>query len=41
MFAELGMEVDRLDQETLVVRAVPVLLQGSDAERLLRDVRRR
>lgn len=38
MFAELGMEVDRLDQETLVVRAVPVLLQGSDAERLLRDV---
>jgi DNA mismatch repair protein MutL len=38
MFAELGMEVDRLDQETLVVRAVPILLQGSDAERLLRDV---
>jgi len=38
MFAELGMEVGRLDQETLVVRAVPVLLQGSDAERLLRDV---
>jgi DNA mismatch repair protein MutL len=37
-FAELGMEVDRLDRETLVVRAVPVLLQGSDAERLLRDV---
>mgnify|MGYP001828657799 CR=1 FL=1 len=38
MFAELGMEVDLLDQETLVVRSVPVLLQGSDAERLLRDV---
>jgi len=38
MFADLGMEVGRLDQETLVVRAVPVLLQGSDAERLLRDV---
>jgi DNA mismatch repair protein MutL len=38
MFVELGMEVDRLDQETLVVRAVPILLQGSDAERLLRDV---
>jgi len=38
MFAELGMEVDLLDQETLVVRTIPVLLQGSDAERLLRDV---
>lgn len=38
MFAELGLEVDRLDRETLVVRAVPVLLQGSDTERLLRDV---
>lgn len=38
MFSDLGMEVDRLDQETLVVRAIPVLLQGSDTERLLRDV---
>ncbi len=37
-FDELGMTVDRLDEETLVVRAIPVLLQGADAERLLRDV---
>jgi DNA mismatch repair protein MutL len=34
----LGLAVDRLGPETLVVRAVPVLLQGVDAERLLRDV---
>ncbi len=38
LFSELGMEVGRLDQETLVVRSVPILLQGADAERLLRDV---
>jgi DNA mismatch repair protein MutL len=37
-FAELGMEVDRLGADTLVVRALPVLLRGADAERLLRDV---
>jgi DNA mismatch repair protein MutL len=38
LFSELGMEVDRLGAETLVVRAIPVLLQGADAEKLLRDV---
>lgn len=38
LFAELGMEVDRLGVETLVVRAIPVLLHGADAEKLLRDI---
>lgn len=37
-FAELGLSVDRLDAETLVVRALPVLLQGANAEQLLRDL---
>ncbi len=38
LFQSLGLEVDRLAAETLVVRAVPVLLQGSDAARLLQDL---
>ncbi|MCW8907769.1 MAG: DNA mismatch repair endonuclease MutL [Sedimenticola sp.] len=38
LFDELGLEVDRLSEETLVVRAIPVLLQGADAEKLLRDI---
>jgi len=38
LLARLGLAVDRLGPETLVVRAVPVLLQGADAERLMRDV---
>lgn len=38
LFRELGLEVDRLGAETLVVRAIPVLLQGADGEKLLRDV---
>jgi len=38
LFRELGMEVGRLGDETLVVRAIPVLLQGTDAEQLLRDL---
>jgi DNA mismatch repair protein MutL len=37
-FATLGMEVDRLGSETLVVRSIPAILQGTDAEKLLRDV---
>ncbi len=37
-FTELGLEVDRMGTDTLVVRALPVLLRGADAERLLRDV---
>ncbi len=34
----LGLDVDRLDEATLVVRALPALLEGADAERLLRDL---
>ncbi len=37
-FAGLGLEVGRLDRETLVVRSIPVLLQGADAEKLMRDL---
>ncbi len=38
LFRELGLEVDRLGTETLLVRAIPAMLQGADAERLLRDL---
>jgi len=38
VFVELGMEVDRLGDQSLVVRALPALLRSADAERLLRDV---
>ncbi len=38
LFNQLGLEVDRLGAETLVVRAIPVLLQGADGEKLLRDI---
>jgi DNA mismatch repair protein MutL len=38
VFAGLGLDVDRLDSETLVVRAIPAILQGADAEKLLRDL---
>jgi DNA mismatch repair protein MutL len=34
----LGLEISRVDQETLVVRGVPALLRGGDPERLLRDL---
>ncbi len=37
-FASLGMQVDRMGEEVLVVRALPALLRDADAERLLRDV---
>ena len=32
------MEVDRLGDQSLMVRALPALLRNADAERLLRDV---
>ena len=38
LFSDLGMEVDRLGAENLVVRSIPVHLQGADSEKLLRDV---
>lgn len=34
----LGMEVGQLGDETLVVRSMPIYLQGADPERLLRDL---
>ncbi|MGJ0485939.1 MAG: DNA mismatch repair endonuclease MutL [Methylomicrobium sp.] len=37
-FAGLGLEVNRSGPETLVLRSVPALLAGADAETLLRDV---
>jgi DNA mismatch repair protein MutL len=38
VFSGLGMTVDRLGDESLVVRALPALLRHADAERLVRDV---
>lgn len=38
LLAELGMEVDRIDREKLVVRSIPAILQGADPEQLLRDL---
>jgi len=37
-FTALGLEVNRSGPETLVLRSVPALLAGADAETLLRDV---
>ncbi len=37
-FNTLGMEVDRISAQALVVRALPAVLRDTDAERLLRDV---
>lgn len=37
-FDALGMQVDRLGDQALVVRAVPPLLRDADTEKLLRDV---
>ena len=37
-FETLGMQVDRMGEQVLVVRSLPALLRGADAERLLRDV---
>ena len=38
LLRELGLEVDRLGSESLLVRAIPSMVQGADAERLLRDL---
>ena len=37
-FGLLGMQVDRMGEQVLVVRALPPLLRNADAEKLLRDV---
>ncbi len=38
VFAELGLEIDRLGPERLVVRQVPALLRNADVAALVRDV---
>jgi DNA mismatch repair protein MutL len=38
LFGDLGLSVDRVGSESLVVREVPVLLKDADAEQLLRDL---
>jgi DNA mismatch repair protein MutL len=38
LLRDIGLEVDRLGAESLLVREIPAMLQGADAERLLRDV---
>ena len=38
LFEHCGLRVDRIGEESLVIREIPVLLQGGDAERLLRDL---
>ncbi|MBU0499344.1 MAG: DNA mismatch repair endonuclease MutL [Gammaproteobacteria bacterium] len=37
-FEALGLQIDRLDPETLVVRAIPAILRGADAAGLVRDL---
>ncbi len=38
LFGRLGMGVDRMGEGSLAVREIPTILQGADAERLLRDL---
>lgn len=38
VFEQIGLVVGRLGEEQLIVREIPALLQGSDPERLLRDL---
>lgn len=38
LLAGLGLEVSRLGRDSLAVRGIPALLQGADAEKLLRDL---
>lgn len=37
-FRELGFEIDRIAEESIKLRQVPIILSGSDVETLLRDV---
>ncbi|MCU7931585.1 MAG: DNA mismatch repair endonuclease MutL [Candidatus Thiodiazotropha sp. (ex Codakia rugifera)] len=36
--SQIGIEVSRLGHDTLAIRTIPALLQGADAEKLLRDL---
>lgn len=38
LFRSLGMGLDRMGEGSLAVREIPAILQGADAERLLRDL---
>jgi len=38
LFRHLGVGLDRMGEGSLVVREIPALLQGADAERLVRDL---
>jgi DNA mismatch repair protein MutL len=38
VLSRLGMEISRVDRETLVIREIPAMLRGADVERLLRDL---
>ena len=38
LLQRLGMEISRVDRETLVIREIPAMLRGADVERLLRDL---
>jgi len=38
VFSQLGLEVERLGPETLLIRQVPILLYRADVESLIRDV---
>jgi DNA mismatch repair protein MutL len=38
LLADLGMQLDALGKDSLVVRAMPTLLEGADAESLVRDL---
>lgn len=38
LFQRIGLGVDRTGEATLLIRHIPVMLQGADAEQLVRDV---
>ena len=38
MFLELGIELDRIDEQAIAIRSVPSLLKRENAEALVRDV---
>jgi DNA mismatch repair protein MutL len=38
LLAQIGLEANRLDVETVALRAIPAILTGCDGEQLLRDV---